>query len=75
MTLDARSIALQGLGFGVLAVALHGLVGVAAPSPSPDVIGGGDRRRLPRRPLIHPFEQDDEDVLVLVAMALQVLNH
>lgn len=47
MNLLTRSVALQGLGFGVVHVALQGLVRAAVP-PGPDAVtplGGGKRRR------------------------------
>ena len=81
--LDARSIAVQGLGFGARHVALQGLVlgGAMPPLPGPDTAGGGGRSRAglarSRVPAVGglgvPLEvlrQDDEEVFLIIAAAL-----
>lgn len=71
MTLDARSIAVQGIGGGALLIALQGL-GIGQPAQPPlisDSLGGGSaepRRRVRRRvvplPLREPEPEDLEPI-------------
>jgi hypothetical protein len=77
VTLDPRAIALQGLGFSALLIALEGLSPVVdvVPPPAPGPISAGNRVGPPMRHFIHPTRrEDDDEVLVLVAMALQLLE-
>ena len=66
MSLSARSIALQGVGFGPRHVALQGLVPVAVFLP------GGRRVRLPRAMVdAHKLGAiDEDDSLLLIAAVI-----
>lgn len=70
--LNPRAIALQGIGTGVaLFVAVQGLLPIAAETPT---TGGGawvSRPRMAVRP--NPY-REDEEILVIVAAALLMLN-
>lgn len=81
MTLQARPIAVQGLGAGILALALHGLVPVVqAPAPPLQAAyagGGGPGAQIGRREFLRrlaPVERDErrrreeEELLVLAAL-------
>lgn len=75
MTLDPSAIALQGLGFGALLIALQGLAPVSISPPAPGPIAVGARVGPPPRHFIRPTQrEDDEEVILLIATALQILE-
>lgn len=71
MTLDARRIALQGIGYGALVVALQGFSEVAADAPPQAATGGFGAPRVVIRPMLR---NDDEELLLLVSIALNTLD-
>ena len=72
MTLDPRGLALQGIGFSALLVALQGLSPVIELAPPPVT---GPSAGTPTRHFIRPTRrEEDEEILLLVAMALQTLE-
>jgi hypothetical protein len=78
VSLDPRAIALQGLGFGALLVALQGLatsVDQGAPPPPPLGFGPVPRFSVSPAPLAtRPAHREEEEILLLVATALQLLQ-
>lgn len=70
MTLDARHIALQGIGYGVLFVALQGFATAEAPPPPNVQVGPAGRTVYARRPL----RNEDEEIIFIISAALQVLD-
>lgn len=67
-----RSIALQGIGFGVLLLALQGF-GPVTSEPASGPTGGGFRA-VAASPLGHARQQkEDEEILVVILAALETL--
>jgi hypothetical protein len=60
MELDPRAIAVQGLGFDELLVAVQGLLGTDGGEPEPPVYPRMARVRKPKR------RKDDDDVLLFM---------
>jgi hypothetical protein len=61
MTLTPLSIALQGIGYGALPVAVHGFLGTTLPpSPPTPSVGRGFVAEKPRK------KRDDDEVLLLL---------
>ena len=70
--LNPRAIAMQGLGSGVLFVALQGLVPVTDTPSSPGAGGGfAPRGRIASAV---DFRRDDEDVMVIILAALHIMG-
>jgi hypothetical protein len=76
VSLDPRAIALQGLGFGALLVALQGLATSADQGgPPPLAFGSVPRFSVSPAPLAtRPAHREEEEILLLVATALQLLQ-
>lgn len=70
--LNPRAIALQGLGSGVLFVALQGLVPVTETATSPGA-GGVFAPRV-RIASSVDFRRDDEEVMLILLTALHVME-
>jgi len=74
MTLDARRIALQGIGFGALATALQGFVPVEVTDIPVTIISGGP----PIRQIYVPRSRariEEEELMLIVAAALHVIEN
>ncbi len=74
MTLDARRVALQGLGYGALVTALQGLVPIEVTDIPVTVVSGGSV--MPRQiyvPRSRAYEEDEE-LMLLISAALHVID-
>lgn len=72
MTLDPRRIALQGVGFAALVVALQGFVAVDDTVPPVVVSGGGGYRPRPT-PMPDNRRQRAEELIPIMGMAAVLL--
>lgn len=73
MTLDPRRVALQGIGYAALAIAVQGFI--AAPTKAPVLGGGGGPKRHIERPHtadLHAqlIQRQNETVLAFVMAAV-----
>lgn len=67
-----RSIALQGIGYGALLVALQGFGGQSVTQPP--VFGGGVHVPRQLRPEISLLDRDEEDLFSIILAALPLLE-
>ncbi len=74
MSISARAVAVQGVGFGVVLVAAQGLLGVSEITPEISSGGGAYKVRLriadPNRRVL----RDDREVLELMPIIVGIIN-
>ena len=73
MSLSARAIATQGVGFGALLIAVQGFLPIGVVEPPAFALGGG--RFIPAREAGPIHFLDDRELLEMVPIIIGVLNN